>query len=555
MAVSPTLDSDQLKIDTEAHVQNHRLTGYWIATRSLVLFWLALSLWQIGAFPITGATEAIALLSGLRLATVVDDPAAIVSPVFQERGPLSYLPTAIGAHLFPANEFGMRLPYALMGAAQMPLLIALASRSLGKNASVFAAAILLGTGLFAVNRLASGTSVFTTLELTGALFLLRYVESKERRWLIFASLVFGAATLVFVAGVVPLFVALGVGWWLNRNLRDLSVAALSGLGMVSGSFLLAAVTASVFNSQSELSVTGNHMVGGLLADLRLTGFHWRSLYAGWFVYVGVPALLLTLVGVAEAVVHRSARRREMAVLLILAASITGSAVVWSEQAVLLLPASLLVIALAAFGWARLVQGLESAAARTLVAMVLVSVGLAGIVWNQAVFNPETEFNSSFGSISEYAISIEPNVARPLLEREGIHAITQVLRDEAKPGATILTRDEDSAAVIALYSARDVTQIDLATPDLNKRLNGAYLVIEGDDEAFNAGLSGTVRVIENHRVFSDGEVLFQLLKFGHTGEEFETPVWWRADIAASRFGSENTRYTDFLPLTEKTGESG
>ena len=104
-----------------------------------MLLWLALSIWQISAYPVAdGNAEARGLLMGFRLATAIDDGVALGTPFLYGVPPLSYLLTTLGAHMLPVGEFMWRLPYALVGAAHMPLLLFLTGKAFGQRAAVFA---------------------------------------------------------------------------------------------------------------------------------------------------------------------------------------------------------------------------------------------------------------------------------------------------------------------------------------------------------------------------------------------------------------------------------
>ncbi len=523
--------------------QTARFTRYWLVSRSLMLLWLLLSLWQIGAFPVAdGEDEAITILMGFRLASFVDDPLALGSPIVQGQLPLSYLPSVLGAHLLPVSEFTLRLPYALIGATQMPLLLALSSRVFGRRAAALAGLMLLGTGLFAVNRLAGGAGVFMALELAGALLLLRYVESGERRWAVLSSAAFGAAALTHESGSVLLAVAIGVAWWARRNRGDVVAAGFAGPALLAGFFVLALIANATYANWDGAPTDLSN--DGLFSNS--FGFSLSSFGSAWIVYLGVPVVLLVLIGLFEAAVHSTPARKPLIVLMALAAAgalpwlVLGSHV---ENPVLVAP---LLLAVAGFGCMQMIRQFESVAAQSLVAMAVASVAMAGVVWNQAVFNPETEFNDDLQSLRQYALSLDHGSGLFEEDAQGIQAIADVIRQETPADARVFASEGVPAAAIELYAARETEALEIRLfAEHSDGLDGAYLVIKGEDESYNAGLSGATNVVANHRVFADGESLYQLVQFSTSGEPFETPVWWRADVAEARLFRENTRYTEFL----------
>lgn len=521
-----------------------------------MLLWLLLSQWQIGVYPLVdGDDEALSVLAGFRLASAFEDPIAFGSAFVHGWPSLSYLPTALGAHLFPVNDFTLRLPYALIGALQMPLLLALASRAFGRRAAAFAGLMLLGTGLFAINRLTLGISVFMVLELAGALLLLRYVESKERRWLIFSAVSLAAAALTFFDGAVLLAAAILFAWWKHRSRRDTSIAVLASAGVLVAFAVLSLIATSLYSNRvyagGGLSERGlfSHFAdraGGI--GLPDTGF-----FESWLVYVGVPVVLLLLIGLAEALIHIKTHRTAAALLLGLAAA---HAVLWMfleprlEHPVFAVP---LVIAVAGFGWAQLLRKLNSVAAQSMVAMAVAAIAMAGVVWQQAVFNPETEFTAGLSELREYALSLDYGHGLFDSDAAGLKAVAHLLREETEPDDRVFVRDGVSAGAVRLYAARDARLLTLERfSDREFSLDGAFLVIKGEDETFNAGLSGATTVVANHRIFDDGEVLYQIVEFSETGEPFTTPIWWRSDVHGGSLFRENTRFTDYLMPVDRSG---
>ena len=514
-----------------------------------MLLWLLLSLWQIGAYPLTeGDDEALGVLMGFRLASVFDNPIAFGSPFIQGRPPLSYLPTTIGAHLFPVNEFTLRLPYALIGALQMPLLLALTNRAFGRRAAAFAGVMLLGTGLFAINRLTLGTGVFMTLELAGALLLLRYVASSDRRWLILSAMSLAAATLTFLDGAVLLAAVISFAWWKHRNRQDMGIAILSSVGVLVAFAVLSLIASNIYSN--GVYADGVLVERGIFTHFtnRISGIGLpdSGFFGSWLVYVGVPIVLLLLIGLAEAIIHRRSHRTAVILLLGLAAV---HALPWLfleprlEHLVFTVP---LVLAVAGFGWAQLLRQLDSIAAQSMVAMAVAAIAMAGVVWQQAVFNPDTEFTASLSELREYALSLDHGHGLFDGDTSGIKAVAHVLREETEPDDRIFVRDGVSAAAVRLYAARSVESLELGRfSDSEFSLDGTFLVIEGEDETFNAGLSGSTTVVANHRIYDEGEVLYQIVEFSEAGEPFTTPIWWRSDVHSERLFREHTAYTDYL----------
>jgi hypothetical protein len=112
------------------------------------------------------------------------------------------------------------------------------------------------------------------------------------------------------------------------------------------------------------------------------------------------------------------------------------------------------------------------------------------------------------------------------------------------------RDGVSEAAVRLYAAREVEPLDLEQLTGGEySLDGIILVIKGDEETFNEGLSGTTNVVANHRIFDGGYVLHQIVEFSDTGEPFSTPIWWRWDVHSASLFRENPNYSDYLrPVT-------
>ncbi len=499
-------------------------------------------MWQIGAYPLTdGNAEARGILLGFRLASGIDDPVALGAPFLSGAAPLSYLLTVVGAHMLPAGEFMWRLPYALVGAIQMPVLLLLAERFFGRRAAAFAGMLLIGSGLFAINRLATGASVFMTLELIGAIFLLRYMDDGVRRWLVFSALAFAAAALTVSAGVTMLLAAVGIAWFVRRNRRDVVIAGFTGLGLVIGYFVIAEMISAIYSNMALSELPG--MSGGAASRF---GIHVGGFFDSWIVYVGVPVFALVLVGIAEAVIHRYERRTVLFAVLGLVVAFAIPALVVGpveEHPILILP---LLLVIAGYGWSQVTRQLQSVATQGMIAMAVVSIAMAGVVWQQAVFNPANQFTDALSGLREYALSLEhgPGVFED--DGYGIQAVAQVLREETEQGDRIFVRDGVSAAAISLYAARSAEPMNF--DDFNGGaafLDGAFLVIRGEDETFNGGLNGAITVVANHRVFVDEKVLYQVVEFASSGEPFSTPVWWRAEPQIKQFTNEHTDFRDFL----------
>lgn len=511
-----------------------------------MLSWLLLSLWEIGS-PFLESEESLNVLSGFILASSVDEPNALISPLFQGQFLLSYLPSALGAHLLPVNDFTLRLPYALIGAAQMPLLLGLVNRSFGKQAALFAGLLLLGTGFFAVNRMASGPAVFVTIELSGALLLLRYIESRERRWLIFSTVVFTFGTLVSITGLFVLLFALGSACFVTSDRKGIGIAASVGAGLLAGVLGVALISEQLFAEWSGFAAdeSSPSFARALFSDFGTSGLHFGTIFGSWMAYAGFPAAVLVTVGVTEAFLRNRSYRPEIVVLLSLAAAgLLGGLLIGQAEQIAL--SVVLLLAIASSGWRQLIRQIDSTTAQSMILLTVVAIALAGVVWNQAVFSPETEFTASFSPVRKYVESLDPTIAKDENEALGLKAVSQVLREETGVDDTIFVREDIFATSIKLYATRETSPLMLETFGEDASvLDGAYLVVKGEDETFNAGLSGTINVVENHRVFADGEVFYQLLKFSSNEESFKAPVWWRANVMAAKFESENNHYTDFL----------
>jgi 4-amino-4-deoxy-L-arabinose transferase-like glycosyltransferase len=376
---------------------------------------------------------------GFRLASAFEDPIAFGLPFAHSRPLFSYLPTTIRAHLLPVNEFTLRLPYALIGALQMPLLLLLTIRAFGRRAVGFAGVMLLGTGLFAINRLTLGISVFIVFELAGALLMLRYAELKDRKWLISAAALLATSALTFFDGALLLAAALGFAWWTHRDKRDFGLSVLASAGVLVAFAALSMIAISIYSNGASF---GNGLVqqdlfsqfvdraGGIgLPDI---GF-----FESWFVYVGVPVVLLLLIGLVEALIHSRSHRTALMLLLGLAAA---NAVPWlfleprMEHPAFAAP---LVIAVAGFYWAQLMRQLKSVATQGMGAMAVAAVAMAGVVWQQAVFNRESEFTAGLKELRAYTLFLEHG--RGLLDGDtsGIRAVAHMLREETEQANGVL----------------------------------------------------------------------------------------------------------------------
>ncbi len=550
-AVNKTSSLVAESLDT---TRSSRFTRYWLISRGLMLLWLMLSLWQVNVLPLAGSDEeAATVLAGFRLASAIDEPLAVGSLFLQEQMPLSYLPSAIGAHLLDVNEFTLRLPYALIGALQMPLLLALTLRLFGRRAAVFAGLMLLGTGLFAINRLAFGAGMFGVLELGGAWLLVRYVESGERRWIVLSSLVFAAAALTHPVGVVLLVAAPGIGWWKHGDRRDVGIALLTSAGLLvafaAGSMVIESVYQGV--AGGDVYVSDGDVFSRIASAFNPFGTSPAGFRDAWLLYLGIPVVSLTLIGLIEALVHNHPARTPVLAMLATAGTYSLVALVLGAGPEYIVAGSLLVIPVVAFGWAQLVSQMHSIATQVAVGAAVAAIALAGVVWNQAVFNPEIEFTSELRSLREYALSLDRGTGLFEEDFRGLDAMAHVIREETEADAVVFVREGVSAEAIELYSARRTERLDLNlfTSD-QADLDGAFLVIKGEDESLNAGLSGLTTVVANHRVFADGESLYQLVQLSETGDPFDTPIWWRADVAGARLFTEQIRYTDFLPEAAK-----
>lgn len=517
-----------------------------------MLAWLLLSLWQLGGFPLAG--EASYVITGFRFASSTDDPLALGTLLVGQHLPLSYLPSALGAHMLPVSDFTMRLPYALIGAAQMPLLLAIANRSFGARAAGFAGIVLLGTGLFGLNRVPGGISLFIVLELASVLFLLRYREEHERRWLLLGSLSAAAASLVYIEGLYLVLVAAGVAWATTRSWQDRGFALLAGPGLLAAFSAIALLVRELYSQSANASmyVSISNMFTAALNELKPFSISPVAVNESLAVYIGVPGLLILLIGVAEALFHNRVQRATLLFLIGTGLGFAATLLVLGsplERHVVVVPLFILV---AGFGWSQLIKQLDSPATQAMVALCVASVAMAGVVWNQAVFTPGTEFTERLSGVREFALSLRHGTGLSEDDGKGLKALAQVIRDETPLDSRVLVRDGVSAAAVELYAARSADQLSLSDiGSANEELARGFLVVKGEDEAFNAGLNGTTTVVANHRVFSGGESLYQLIHLDSDGEPFDASVWWRADAAAGRLAREHSDFPDYLaPLSQE-----
>ena len=205
---------------------------------------------------------------------------------------------------------------------------------------------MLGTGLFAINRLATGESVFMAFELAGVVFLLKYLDDASRRWLLFSMIAFVGGALTISAGAVFLVTTLAIAWFVHRNRRDVAFAAATGTGMLAGYFMLAAVVSVAYSRLSLVEPSGLALDSGWTFGLYPGGF-----VDSWIVYAGVPALALVLVGVAEAVIHRDQHRIAGLALPVMAFAFALPWVVMEPSGVTPVLALPIMVAVAGYGWA------------------------------------------------------------------------------------------------------------------------------------------------------------------------------------------------------------
>ena len=86
-------------------------------------------------------------------------------PRFGSRPPLTYLFAVQFLWILPLNEFTLRLPYALFGIFQLPLVFKTSEMLFGRRVAVVAMAIFACSGMFAINRLSFGISVYVFMEM------------------------------------------------------------------------------------------------------------------------------------------------------------------------------------------------------------------------------------------------------------------------------------------------------------------------------------------------------------------------------------------------------
>jgi len=148
------------------------------------------------------------------------------------------------------------------------------------------------------------------------------------------------------------------------------------------------------------------------------------------VYIGVPVLLVLLIGVAEALLNRNAARVAVFALLGFAAAMMTVQLavgVPLERLVLAVP---VLMAISGFGWAQLTRQFASPATQVTVSLAVASIAMAGVAWNQSVFNPQTQFTEEMAALKEYALSLDHGAGLTDDDTRGLKAIAQVLRDEA-----------------------------------------------------------------------------------------------------------------------------
>jgi hypothetical protein len=178
-------------------------------------------------------------------------------------------------------------------------------------------------------------------------------------------------------------------------------------------------------------------------------------------------------------------------------------------------------------------------------MAIAAIAMGGVVWQQAVFNPETEFTTRLSGVGEYAAALEHGHGLFESDDSGITAVAHVLREETEVDDRVYVRDGVAAGAIRLYAARNALPLKLGLASDGSGLDGAFLVIKGEDDAFNGGLSGATNVVANHRIYADGEVLYQIVEFSDTGDSFDAPIWWRAEVHGEKLFREQSHFTNYL----------
>ena len=96
--------------------------------------WVSVNLYAAGSFEFSeGEDEITNVLHAMRIADFYREPVSLGSLLVQERPPLSYLFAVPFLWVLPVNEFTLRLPHALFGILQLPIVFGIANALFGKR--------------------------------------------------------------------------------------------------------------------------------------------------------------------------------------------------------------------------------------------------------------------------------------------------------------------------------------------------------------------------------------------------------------------------------------
>ena len=425
------------------------------------ILWITISVYAAGSFEFSeGEDEVIGIINAMRVADSYRKPFSLLAALTLERPPLSFAVGVPFLWFLPVTEFTLRLPYVIFGILQLPLVFGISYHLFGRRASGVATLLFITSGLFAINRLTLGISVFIFLELLAFYWFVIFAKFGKGNRIVWSFLATLAATLTFQDGAM-FALSLGV---MAVIVAGLSREVLIGISLyVFGllTYAMAVICSGYlqtlwFDRAFHFFEIGaiNHLIG------RSRGVHFSNIldleyFQTIAYYISVPLSALLIIGLLLIIINF--RRSERIAVYWTFGFVLPHLVVWQflssrlEHPVFIFP---VLSILAATGLCHAFDVLKNKILQGFGLLLVGFVLLISLFWNQFYFNhPNWALESG-----KYRLIYELQQMFPrghgMLEVSGYRTVAFLVRDIGGPADKIYLPDGMSGA-IGYYSARAV----------------------------------------------------------------------------------------------------
>ena len=467
------------------------------------MVWATISVYAAGSFEFSeGEDEVIGVINAMRVADSYHNAFSLLAALTLERPPLSYLAGVPLLWFLPVTEFTLRLPYVVFGILQLPLVFAISYHLFGRRASGVATVLFISSGIFAINRLTLGISVFIFLELLAFYWFISFAKYGKKNRIVWSFLATLAATLAFQDGAM---FALSLGF-MAVIVSGLSREVITGISLYVFGLITYAMTvicsyyfqALWFGHDFHFFEIGaiDHLIGrsGGLHPSNILNFEYFQTIA---YYISVPLSALLLIGLLLVVVNL--RRSQRIGIYWAIGFVLPHLLVWQflssrlEHPVFIFP---IFSILAAVGLCHAFDVLKNKIMKVFSVLLVVGVLLVSFCWNQIYFNhPNWAVQSG-----KYKFIYELQQMFPrghgMLQVSGYRTASFLVREIGSPANKIFLPDGMSGA-IGYYSARTVETLPTGqtnTGDLQS-LDGFLVLPYGSNF-----LSQNWKLLENHDTY-------------------------------------------------------